>query len=80
MQPHAYAERHTLRPGMGGEGALGSYRGGERITGASKDGKNGIPLRIDLVALLSLENASQQCTARGQQLAVAIAELLEQLC
>src|SRR6266568_2796720 len=80
MQTHAYAHRHTLRPGISGECALCSHGSRERITGASKDGKNGIPLRIDLVPSLLLESTSQQCTARGQQLAVAITELMEQLC
>jgi hypothetical protein len=59
---------------------LCSHSSRERITGASKDSKNGIPLRIDLVPSLSLESTSQQCTARGQQLAVPITELMEQLC
>src|SRR5207248_412304 len=62
MQAHAYMHHRAFRKGVGGECALCCHSSRHGITGAGKDCKNGIPLRIDLVPSLPLESTSQQCT------------------
>jgi hypothetical protein len=63
MQPHSNAHRYTVRPLCRGKLELSGHRGGERITGASKHGEEGISLRIDLVPSLPVEYAPEQRSA-----------------
>jgi hypothetical protein len=64
---------------MEGKIALRSYRGMESIAGANKNGKHSIPLRVDLVTVMSRESGAQDRAALIQQFGVALAYPLEQM-
>src|SRR5436305_7986315 len=79
VQSHAHANRHGAGPGMESEFTLRGHRGFEGIAGASKGGKHGVPLRVDLVTVIGMESGAQQSAALIQQLGVALTYLLEQV-
>src|SRR5712691_12501090 len=77
VQSHAHTNRHGTGPGVESKFTLRGHRGFEGIAGASKGGKHGVPLRVDLVTVIGRESAAQQSAALMQQLGVALTYPLE---
>ncbi len=78
MQAHTDMHLHAIRPGVSGKSALRGYRRRDSIRGTSKHHEEGIPLRIHLVAMPVLENATQQLPALRQHIGIALAQALQQ--
>src|SRR6266516_4542195 len=80
VQPYAHPHRHAFWPDVGEEGSLDSYGRRNRIAGARKGYKEGIPLCVDLVAVPLLECLTEELPAFRQEAGVAVAELLMEAC
>src|SRR6266702_8087536 len=78
MQAYAHPHGHTIRPGMESHGSLRIHCCRDGIGGASKGHKEGISLGIDLVAMVLMESCTQQASALGQHVGVALTQTLEQ--
>src|SRR6516164_5821056 len=55
VQAHAHAHCHPIRPGLGEESTLSSYRCRDRFGGMSKGHEEGIALGVDLVSMILVE-------------------------
>src|SRR2546421_6265722 len=78
MQPYSHTHGDAVRPGMQREGALHIYCRRERVRRSRKDHKEGVALRVHLMAVPLLEGLAQQLTACGQHVLVALPELVQQ--
>ena len=78
MHPHAHAQLHTLRPGVGGEGLLGEGCGGGRVTGALEDDEVRVPLGVDLDASVSCHGLAEEPAMLREQVPVGVAELVQE--
>ena len=63
---------------MGCKGPLSRRGGGDGVLGAREGDEEGVALCVDLVAAGLLEGAPQQALVLGEDLAVLVAQLLEQ--
>jgi hypothetical protein len=78
MEPHPYANRSTLGPGLRSERALSRYRGGNRVSRAGKRNEERVALRVDLVPVELFNRGTKQPRVRRQNFVVPVAELLQQ--
>jgi hypothetical protein len=58
---------------MASQGKLRSYRCGDSIGGTSKGHEEGIPLRVELAAVMPTKSRTQQLAALAQDTCVAFA-------
>jgi hypothetical protein len=79
VQPHADAHLDAIRPGMAFEGALSVDRARHRVARARERHEERVSLRIDLAAAMCLEALAEDPLVVGQQLAVPVAEPLDEL-
>ena len=70
VQSHADADRPRS------ERALGFRRGGHRVGGAGENDEEAVPLRVGLDSAVALEGIAQQPVVLGQNVGVALAELV----
>src|SRR5216683_5912798 len=79
MKTHTHSHYDTFRPGMSGEGTLGSHCCQDSLSGANKNDEETIPLCIDLVTVILAKSRAQQIAALDQQASVGLTQLLEQV-
>jgi hypothetical protein len=63
---------------MRNDGSLCCYRGGDGISRTRKDCEESIPLSVDYVSALALHGDAHDSVVLGEEVGVAITELLEQ--
>src|SRR2546423_13074309 len=72
VDSHSHADR------AGPEGALAGLRGGEGVLRARERDEEGVSLRVDLDAAVTLEGLPQHAAVLGEDVRVSIAQLLQQ--
>ena len=78
VQAHSHTHVHSFGPVMSGQGALSGHSPLDRTPRALEYDEEGIALHVDLAPPMPLERGSKQPPLIGEQLAIPIAQLLEQ--
>ena len=75
MQAHANLDIRTVGPFVGGEVALRAYGGVDRILRAPEGDKEGVALRIDLVAAVSRKREPEDPLVFAEHVGISRAKL-----